>query len=194
MLAPPDKLRISYSTVHLESLSILLIDATVGWTVACSLRIPHHMCLHMTLLALNYYHQPTNAFIAVTGGEMEGCPSLVICCAGVNVILQELSNWRKTPFTLAKMKACKHPLTPGVMHRHTCVNVVSVGCFPKFFHSCGDKPFKMTCLQILLWDWMNEMLYTFKVVLDWRVTDVTVHTICANFPATIKSVVFIIYS
>lgn len=58
-----------------------------------------------------------DALIAIAGREMEGCPSLVIGCTGVDVILQELSD---------------------------CVDVVAVGCLPQSFYSCGDKRFKVT--------------------------------------------------
>lgn len=119
------------------------------------------------------WHRPTDAFVAIAGREMEGSPSLVICCTGVNVILQEFSNWKNTPL-LAKNTASKHPLTPRHhLTVHTCVDVVAVRCFPQSFHSCGDKKFKVISMQILLYDWMNGVRAT-KTVLVWRVTDITV--------------------
>lgn len=36
--------------------------------------------------------QPTNTLIAIAGREMKSCPSFVICCTGVYIILQELSD------------------------------------------------------------------------------------------------------
>lgn len=80
---------------------------------------------------------------------MEGRPSLVVCCTGVYVILQELSNWKNTTL-LAKTQPFNHPplaLTCMTFYRmaslaHTCVDVIAVRRFPQSPHSCGDKTFK----------------------------------------------------
>lgn len=89
---------------------------------------------------------------------MQGCPSLIVCGTGVNVVLQEPSDWKNT---LHLVKTW--PLTRRArlhLTARTCVDVVAVRCFPQSFHSCGDKISRVTSMQILLYEWIHGVRAT----------------------------------